>query len=289
MRRLLATAGSWFLWDFSFYGNKVFQSQFIMILSPKASLFTNIAWTLLNSGATPARCSCCSLQSSSCACRAQQPWTTVGDQPAEIHLEQQPQHGQQLQLSAPGRQVLRAAAPGRQVLQALQPLLQAAPLWATRLQQGWRQQHSASACRIILQEVASHASAAAGCALVGYYVSAFTVDSKYVGRIRIQLLGFAMVGALFFVSAIWYKDLIKPGGIHVFQFIYFFSSFWGQWGPNCTTFLLAGARPTDCGPCAASWCMLVQLLGAHEHPGQLCTAHLQLPQCSQWTQEHTAV
>lgn len=25
-----------------------------------------------------------------------------------------------------------------------------------------------------------------------------------------------------------------------FQFIYFFSSFWGQFGPNCTTFLLAG-------------------------------------------------
>jgi hypothetical protein len=31
------------------------------------------------------------------------------------------------------------------------------------------------------------------------------------------------------------------GGIHTFQFIYFFSSFWGQFGPNCTTFLLAGA------------------------------------------------
>ena len=32
--RLLATAGAWFLWDFSFYGNKVFQSTFIGVLSP---------------------------------------------------------------------------------------------------------------------------------------------------------------------------------------------------------------------------------------------------------------
>lgn len=35
--RLLATAGAWFLWDFSFYGNKVFQSTFIKVLSPSGS------------------------------------------------------------------------------------------------------------------------------------------------------------------------------------------------------------------------------------------------------------
>ena len=29
-------------------------------------------------------------------------------------------------------------------------------------------------------------------------------------------------------------------GAKVFQFIYFFSSFWNQFGPNCTTFLVAG-------------------------------------------------
>ena len=32
--RLLSTCGCWFFWDFSFYGNKVFQSEFITILSP---------------------------------------------------------------------------------------------------------------------------------------------------------------------------------------------------------------------------------------------------------------
>ena len=30
--RLIATAGCWFFWDFGFYGNKVFQSQFVSIL-----------------------------------------------------------------------------------------------------------------------------------------------------------------------------------------------------------------------------------------------------------------
>ncbi len=34
----------------SFYGNKVFQSEFIAILSPGASIFTTLLWTLLNSG-----------------------------------------------------------------------------------------------------------------------------------------------------------------------------------------------------------------------------------------------
>ena len=43
---------------------------------------------------------------------------------------------------------------------------------------------------------------------------------------------------------------MRAGGIGTFQFIYFFSSFWGQFGPNCTTFLLAG----DCPPVAAA-CM----------------------------------
>jgi hypothetical protein len=48
------------------------------------------------------------------------------------------------------------------------------------------------------------------------------------GRVRIQLLGFTMVSILFFISAAKYPTLIKPNNIGVFQFIYFFSSFWGQ-------------------------------------------------------------
>jgi MFS family permease len=132
--RLLATAGSWFLWDFSFYGNKVFQSQFIAIISPGASLIVTLLWTLLNSF----------------------------------------------------------------------------------------------------------------CALVGYYFSAALIDNPYFGRLRIQINGFLWVALLFFLSAGLYHPLTSKGGIHTFQFIYFLSSFWGQFGPNCTTFLLAGeVYPTE--------------------------------------------
>ena len=31
--RIVATAGGWFFWDFSFYGNRVFQTTFVNILS----------------------------------------------------------------------------------------------------------------------------------------------------------------------------------------------------------------------------------------------------------------
>ena len=36
--RLLGTASSWFVWDFAFYGNKLFQGTFIAIINPGASL-----------------------------------------------------------------------------------------------------------------------------------------------------------------------------------------------------------------------------------------------------------
>ncbi len=65
-------------------------------------------------------------------------------------------------------------------------------------------------------------------ALIGYYFSAALVDNIYWGRVRIQLLGFTMVSILFFSSAIWYHTLTKSSFIGLFQFIYFFSSFWGQ-------------------------------------------------------------
>ena len=64
--------------------------------------------------------------------------------------------------------------------------------------------------------------------------------------IGLQLLGFSMVSILFFISAAKYSVLIEKKNIGVFQFIYFFSSFWGQFGPNCTTFLLAGAPSKPC-------------------------------------------
>ena len=47
--RLIGTALSWFVWDFAFYGNKLFQFVFISIIVPQASLKTTLEWTLLNS------------------------------------------------------------------------------------------------------------------------------------------------------------------------------------------------------------------------------------------------
>ena len=47
--RLAGCALAWFFWDVSFYGNKLFQSTFIKIISPGASILLTLEWTLLNS------------------------------------------------------------------------------------------------------------------------------------------------------------------------------------------------------------------------------------------------
>lgn len=60
------------------------------------------------------------------------------------------------------------------------------------------------------------------------------------------MMGFAWMFALFLACAVAYSPLTKPSGIHWFQFLYFFSSFWGQFGPNATTWLLPGELfPTE--------------------------------------------
>lgn len=49
--RILATAGTWFCNDVFFYGNKLFQSQFIAVLSPGGStIMTGWLWNLVNVG-----------------------------------------------------------------------------------------------------------------------------------------------------------------------------------------------------------------------------------------------
>lgn len=122
--RLIATAGAWIVNDLAFYGNKLFQSTFIAILSPDAGLFKQMQWTLLNS--------------------------TV--------------------------------------------------------------------------------------ALCGYFAAAFMVDRPWYGRKRMQMIGFAMMFILFLMCGIFYNDLTRDSNtIKWFQFLYFFSSFWNQFGPNATT------------------------------------------------------
>jgi hypothetical protein len=79
-----------------------------------------------------------------------------------------------------------------------------------------------------------------GVSLVGYYMAAILMDHKMYGRKWRQANAFAADFILFIIAAILYNDLTEEGaGIQWFQFIYFFSSFWNQFGPNSTTFLLA--------------------------------------------------
>ena len=79
-----------------------------------------------------------------------------------------------------------------------------------------------------------------GISLIGYWAAAYMIDDVYYGRKRMQFFGFIFVAVCFYVAAGAYGPLTTKGGIQSFQFLYFFASFWGQFGPNCTTFLLAG-------------------------------------------------
>ncbi|GFR43042.1 hypothetical protein Agub_g4047 [Astrephomene gubernaculifera] len=132
--RNFGTSMSWFVWDFAFYGNKLFQGTFIKIINPSATLIQVLEWTLLNSAV----------------------------------------------------------------------------------------------------------------ALVGYYFAAFFIDKPWMGRMRMQMMGFTWTFVLFLICAVHYFELSTPKWIHAFQFLYYFSSFWGQFGPNATTWLLpAELAPTE--------------------------------------------
>ncbi|KAL0038700.1 hypothetical protein WJX79_003808 [Trebouxia sp. C0005] len=79
-----------------------------------------------------------------------------------------------------------------------------------------------------------------GVSLFGYHFAAFSIDWKWYGRKRMQAIGFLADFILFLLpAALWGTLTGSVTGTKVFQFIYFFSSFWNQFGPNCTTFLVA--------------------------------------------------
>ncbi|KAL7419464.1 hypothetical protein Q5752_006302 [Cryptotrichosporon argae] len=99
---------------------------------------------------------------------------------------------------------------------------------------------------------------AVGVSLIGYYMAALLIDHKLYGRKRMQAVGFLAMGVLYLAAAIRYKQLETAQHIHAFQAIYFLSGFFQQFGPNCTTFLLAAevfpvsVRATAHGLSAAS-------------------------------------
>ncbi|KAH9834344.1 MFS phosphate transporter [Teratosphaeria destructans] len=75
--------------------------------------------------------------------------------------------------------------------------------------------------------------------LAGYYGAMWFVDNKLVGRKWLQILGFMLCFILFIVPAFAYHHYTEAANIHSFQAMYYLSSFFNQFGPNCVTFLVA--------------------------------------------------
>ncbi|KAM0751247.1 MFS general substrate transporter [Meredithblackwellia eburnea MCA 4105] len=76
--------------------------------------------------------------------------------------------------------------------------------------------------------------------LCGYYMAALLIDHKSYGRKTMQQVGFFFDFLLFLFGAIFFKELQKPGApIAGLQAMYYLSSFFNQFGPNCTSFLVA--------------------------------------------------
>lgn len=70
---------------------------------------------------------------------------------------------------------------------------------------------------------------------IGYILAAYTIDKPWMGRMRLQGLGFLMSFILFICCGVAYHQLIHPSHIHWFQALYYLASFFAQYGPNCTT------------------------------------------------------
>jgi MFS family permease len=79
-------------------------------------------------------------------------------------------------------------------------------------------------------------------ALLGYFGAAVVLDHPKAGRCRLQAWGFLLTGCLFVGCGLLYNRL-SPA---VLVIMYLGSSFFGQLGPNATTFLIpAEVFPTE--------------------------------------------
>jgi hypothetical protein len=70
-------------------------------------------------------------------------------------------------------------------------------------------------------------------------MASFFIDNKLYGRKWMQTFGFLMCFILFIVPAFHYEYYTSAEHIKEFQVMYFLSSFFNQFGPNCVTFLVA--------------------------------------------------
>lgn len=75
-------------------------------------------------------------------------------------------------------------------------------------------------------------------ALPGYFLAAFTVDYAWMGRKRLQAGGFILVAFLFFLIGGIMPILKEPQNTGIFVFLYCLATFFYQFGPNATTFLV---------------------------------------------------
>ncbi|BFZ55411.1 hypothetical protein PYCC9005_002452 [Savitreella phatthalungensis] len=75
--------------------------------------------------------------------------------------------------------------------------------------------------------------------ILGYNLAAITIDYKWLGRYRLQLIGLAALFVLQISAAIRFETLTQKDNVKSFEAIYFLIQFFTQWGSNATTFLLA--------------------------------------------------
>ena len=78
-----------------------------------------------------------------------------------------------------------------------------------------------------------------GVSLCGYYLASFLVDNKLYGRKNMMTLGFFMDFLFFIIPGTQLKYYTSKAHVKEFQTMYFLSSFFQQFGPNCVTFLTA--------------------------------------------------
>ena len=78
-----------------------------------------------------------------------------------------------------------------------------------------------------------------GVSLIGYYLASFLIDNKLYGRKWMMVVGFVCDFILFTIPAFNFDYYTSKAGVHSFQAMYFLSSFFNQFGPNCVTFLVA--------------------------------------------------
>lgn len=84
-------------------------------------------------------------------------------------------------------------------------------------------QNTLSASRSCCSQVLGFTLINSTVALAGYYFAAFTVDRPWMGRRRMQIMGFAWMFVLFMLCAWQYQRLTQPSHLWIFRALYYLS------------------------------------------------------------------